>query len=162
MTLHVVEDFAIQLAFFSPFGARRTDSSNGKSATDNLDVLAHPFIGICRNLFGLWPRCRESRTSLHSQHKATDDCCTRQSSHSWPSVRHPGLAWVIHNSEDSRHGKIGAPIVPEGILKRRTGRLRPTAMARMPVCSWRDGHSAPEQTSKFSPFVNFDLASKPL
>lgn len=32
----------------------------------------------------------------------------------------------------------------------------------MLLCSWRGGHSVPERVPKFSPFVNFDLASEPL
>lgn len=46
MALRFIDDLAIHLAFFLPFGARSADALDGQPAADDLDVLAHSLVGI--------------------------------------------------------------------------------------------------------------------
>jgi hypothetical protein len=84
VALRVIEHFAILLTLYFPLGARRANTPDGKPASYDLDVLAHPFVRICGDLLNPKPRSRRDRSSLHSKQQAANRCNTRQSSHAGP------------------------------------------------------------------------------
>ena len=80
VALRLIEDVPILLAFYFLFGARRANTLDGKPASYDLDVFAHPFVRICGDLLNPKLRFRLDRGSLHSPQQAANGCNTRQSS----------------------------------------------------------------------------------
>jgi hypothetical protein len=102
VTLRIVNDFSILLAFFCPFRARGANPPNGKPAPDDFDVLANPFIRISSDFLRLGMRIRLERHGLRSQHGDANGCCTRQWPYDRPSFtrREPLRLQIATNSSD--------------------------------------------------------------